>query len=68
MDIELFKEKQRKILENITYAKERNINKVTAIIVEEDEEIEKQLLFWLIYEGYRVSLIRDDVNIISIEW
>lgn len=68
MDIELFKEKQRKILENITYAKERNINKVTAIIVEEDEEIEKQLLSWLIYEGYRVSLIRDDVNIISIEW
>lgn len=68
MDTELLKDKKRKILENINYAKKNNINKVSAIIVIEDEEIKKELLSWLIYEGYKVSLIRDDVNILTIEW
>lgn len=68
MDTELLKDKKRKILENINYAKKNNINKVSAIIVIEDEEIKKELLSWLIYEGYKVSLTMDDVNILTIEW
>lgn len=68
MDTELLEDKKRKILENINYAKEININKISAIIVIEDEEIKKELLSWLIYEGYKVSLTMDDVNILTIEW
>ncbi|MDV4152211.1 hypothetical protein R0131_15390 [Clostridium sp. AL.422] len=68
MDKEILNEKKRKILENINYAKEENINKISAILVIDDEEIQKELLAWLIYEGYKVSLIKDDVNILTIEW
>lgn len=68
MDTELLKDKKRKVLENITYAKGMDINKVSAILVMDNEEIQKELLSWLIYEGYKVSLIKNDVNILTIEW
>lgn len=68
MDIEILKDHKRKLLDNINYAKEVNINKVSAILVCNDEEIQKELLSWLIYEGYKVAFTKEDVNILTIEW
>ncbi|MBS5949383.1 MAG: hypothetical protein KIC47_03540 [Clostridium sp.] len=68
MDIEVLKDYKRKLLDNINYAKEVNINKVSAILVCNDEEVQKELLSWLIYEGYKVSFTKEDVNILTIEW
>ena len=68
MDDNLLVDQKRKILENINYAREINMNKISALLVCDEEEIQKELLSWLIFEGYRVSLTRDDVNILTIEW
>ena len=65
---DLIVDQKRKILENINYAKEINMNKISALLVCDEEEIQKELLSWLIFEGYKVSLTRDDVNILTIEW
>ena len=68
MDDNLLAYQKRKILENINYAREINMNKISALLVCDEEEIQKELLSWLIFEGYKVSLTRDDVNILTIEW
>ena len=65
---DLIVDQKRKILENINYAKEINMNKISALLVCDEEEIQKELLSWLIFEGCKVALTRDDVNILTIEW
>ncbi|MDU5106713.1 MULTISPECIES: hypothetical protein [unclassified Clostridium] len=59
---------KRKILDHINYAKERNLNKISALIVCDNEEIQKELLTWLIFHGYKVSLTKDEVSVLVIEW
>ena len=46
------------------------MNKITAILAidDEDEIIQGALISWLIKEGYRVSLRKEDYNILVIEW
>lgn len=68
MDLEIIKDRKKRILENINYAKESNMNKVSAILVSENKEVEKELLSWLVLEGYKVSLKKDEVVILTIEW
>lgn len=68
MNINLLEDQKRKILENINYAKKINVSKISAILVCNEEKIQKELLCWLIFEGYKVFLTRDDVNILTIEW
>ena len=68
MNLEFINDQKRKILENINYAKESNINKISAIIMCNDKEVQKELLSWLVVQGYKVSLIKDEVNILTIEW
>ncbi|NLL29482.1 MAG: hypothetical protein GX258_00190 [Clostridiales bacterium] len=59
---------KRKIQSNINYARESNVRKVSAILMVEEESIKKEVLSWLIMEGYKVSLRRDEVDILIIEW
>ena len=59
---------KRKILDHINYAKERNLNKISALIVCNNEEMQKELLTWLIFNGYKVSLTKDEVSVLVIEW
>lgn len=68
MEVNLLERKKINILKNIKYAKERNINKISALLVCDEEETHKELLAWLIYEGYKVSLNKSDINILTIEW
>lgn len=68
MNSEFINDQKRKILDNINYAKESNMNKVSAILMCNDTEVQKELLSWLVIEGYKVSLIQDEVNILTIEW
>lgn len=68
MNMERFKEQKEKIDANIQYAKTSNINKVSAIIMDNDEEVKKELVISYINEGYKVSLNNDDISILSIEW
>lgn len=68
MNIELLKSKQNKIDENIRYAKEAGINKISAIMIFEDEDIKTAILTWLILKGYKVSLKNDEINVLTIEW
>lgn len=68
MNVNLLEDQKRKILENINYAKKINVSKISAILVCNEEKIQKELLCWLIFEGYKVFLTRDDVNILTIEW
>ena len=68
MNLEFINDQKRKILANINYAKESNINKISAIIMCNDKEVQKELLSWLVVQGYKVSLIKDEVNILTIEW
>ncbi len=46
------------------------MNKIKAILAidDEDEIIQGALINWLIKEGYRISLIKEDYNILVIEW
>ena len=64
----LLKDKQNKIAENIEYAKNSGMNKVSAIMMFEDEGIKSSILTWLITEGYKISLKKDEVDILTIEW
>ncbi len=68
MNLEFLNDKKRKILDNINYAKNSDINKVSAILMCNDGEVQKELLSWLVLEGYKVSLIKDEINILTIEW
>lgn len=64
----LLEDKKRKILENINYARTIDINKISAMLITEDEKIKSEIISWLINEGYKVSLIKDEVDILNIEW
>lgn len=68
--LQKFEKHKNKIIENINAAKDMNINKITAILIidEEDEEVQKRLINWLIIDGYKVSLRRDEYSILTIEW
>lgn len=58
-------------MENIEYSRSVGINKISAIFAVEDEHketLEKELITWLILEGYKVSLIQDEMKILVIEW
>ncbi|AYE35470.1 hypothetical protein [Clostridium septicum] len=64
-------EQKEKILKNIEYGKSIGVNKISAIFMLEDAEkdkIEKELITWLILDGYRVELKQDEVKILIIEW
>ena len=67
MDLEYIKDQKAKLMENINYAKASDINKVSAIIMW-DEELKKEIIMDLVLEGYRVSLKEDEVDILTIEW
>jgi hypothetical protein len=68
VEANLLIDQKRKILENINYAKKINMNKISALLVCDEEKIQKELLSWLIFEGYKVALTIGDVNILTIEW
>ena len=68
MEINVLEYKKKYILKNIDYARKNNISKVSAILVCNEEEIQKELLTWLIYEGYKVALNKDDITTLTIEW
>lgn len=65
-----FENHKNKIIENINVAKDMKLNKITAILAldKDDEEIQRKLINWLIIEGYKVSLRKDECNILIIEW
>lgn len=68
--IEKFEKHKNKIIENINAAKDMELNKITAILVidKDNEEVKKRLINWLIIEGYKVSLRKDEYDILTIEW
>ena len=65
-----FKSHRDKIQENIELGKNMGVNKISAILAidDESEEIQKQLVNWLLAEGYRISLKKEDYTILTIEW
>ncbi|MDU2672358.1 MAG: hypothetical protein E7C49_10160 [Clostridium sp.] len=68
--LERFEKHKNKIVENINAAKDMELNKITAILVidKDNEEVKKRLINWLIIEGYKVSLRKDEYDILTIEW
>lgn len=68
--LEIFENHKNKIVENINAAKDMELNKITAILVidKDSEEVQKRLINWLIIEGYKVSLRKDEYDILTIEW
>ncbi|MGL5353256.1 MAG: hypothetical protein ACRDA5_08005, partial [Clostridium sp.] len=59
------------IIENINYGKSVGMNKISAILAvpeDEKESTEKDLITWLIIEGYKVSLVKDEMKVLVIEW
>lgn len=68
--IEEFNKHRDKILENVETGKSMGMNKITIILAldDETEEIQGGLINWLIFEGYKVALKRDEYNILSVEW
>ena len=68
--LEKFEKHKNKIVENINAAKDMELNKITAILVidKDNEEVKKRLINWLIIEGYKVSLRKDEYDILTIEW
>lgn len=68
--IEKFEKHKNKIIENINAAKDMELNKITAILVidKDNEKVKKRLINWLIIEGYKVSLRKDEYDILTIEW
>lgn len=67
----IVEEKKNKILENINYAKESGMNKLSAILVDrniEDGLVKKELISYFVAEGYKVSLYKDEVEFLVIEW
>lgn len=65
-----FESHKNKIQENIDIGKNMGVNKISAILAidDESEEIQKQLVSWLLLEGYRISLKKGDFSILTIEW
>ena len=61
---------KNKIQENIYMGKNMGVNKISAILAmdDESEEIQRQLVSWLLLEGYRISLKKEDYSILTIEW
>ena len=61
---------KRKIQENIDMGKNMGVNKISDILAIEDEsqEIQTKLINWLLSEGYRISLKKEDCTILTIEW
>lgn len=59
-----------KIQENIIMGKNMGVNKISAILAidDESEEIQSKLVNWLLIEGYKVSLKKEDYSILTIEW
>ena len=66
----MFENHKNKIVENINAAKDMDMNKITAILAIDDdsEEIQRKLINWLIIEGYKVSLRKDEYSILVVEW
>lgn len=67
---EKLKSHKNKIQENIDMGKNMGVNKISAILAmdDESEEIQRQLVSWLLLEGYRISLKKEDYSILTIEW
>lgn len=65
-----FERHKSKIQENIDMGKNMGINKISAILAiqDESEEIQTQLIKWLLIDGYRISLKKEDCTILTIEW
>lgn len=65
-----FEVNKHKIQENINMSKNMGINKISAILAIEDdgENIQAQLVNWLLIEGYKISLKKEDYSILTIEW
>ena len=65
-----FERNKSKIQENIDMGKNMGINKISAILAiqDESEEIQTQLIKWLLIDGYRISLKKEDCTILTIEW
>lgn len=65
-----FENHKSKIQENIDMGKNMGVNKISAILAmdDESEEIQRLLVSWLLLEGYRISLKKEDFNILTIEW
>ena len=65
-----FESNKNKIQENIDMGKSMGVNKISAILAmdDESEEIQRQLVSWLLLEGYRISLKKEDFSILMIEW
>ena len=65
-----FENHKSKIQENIDMGKNMGVNKISAILAmdDESEEIQRQLVSWLLLEGYRISLKKEDYSILTIEW
>lgn len=65
-----FEANKDKIQENINMGKSMGVNKISAILAmdDESEEMQAQLVNWLLLEGYRISLKKEDYSILTIEW
>lgn len=65
-----FERHKSNIQENIDMGKNMGINKISAILAiqDESEEIQTQLIKWLLIDGYRISLKKEDCTILTIEW
>jgi hypothetical protein len=65
-----FENHKNKIQENIDIGKNMGVNKISAILAmdDESEEIQKLLVNWLLVEGYRISIKKEDFSILTIEW
>lgn len=68
--LEIFESHKAKVIENIDKSKAMGMSKITAILAIDDKEeiIQGALINWLIKEGYKVSLRKEDYNILVIEW
>lgn len=69
-ELEIFESHKLKVIENINKSKSMGMNKITAILAINDEEdrIQGALINWLIKEGYKVALRKEDYDILVIEW
>lgn len=67
---EEFETNKDKIVQNINMGRNMGVNKITAILAidDESEEIQGKLINWLLVEGYKVSLKKEDYNILTVEW
>ena len=65
-----FENHKSKIQENIDMGKNMGVNNISAILAmdDESEEIQRLLVSWLLLEGYRISLKKEDFSILTIEW